>query len=498
MSTVPIPHDPGPSVWLEAAAARWPDRPFLDDGTTSLGYALAAERCAELAGWLHQLGLRRGDRLLIAAPNRLELPLIVFAALRLGAVFSLLPSQLQPAGLIKILDQCEPTLLLLDASTLSLAQAAGGHCRVAQIEAAMPETPPAPVASNGDDPAFLVFTSGSTGTPRGVILTHGNVAFVTPAIQARLGYQPEDRIGVFLPLAFDYALYQIFLACLSGASIHLGRPEMTGPGLPQLLEHQKISVLPGVPSLFSGLIRLLEHRKRPLPHLRVLTNTGEHLPPARIDHLGELLPQARLFPMYGLTECKRVSILLPEEYATHRDSVGRALDGTRVFTVDESGHPLPTGQSGELAVQGPHLSPGYWNAPAETAARFRLVEGVRTLFTGDRGSVDAAGFLRFEARADFLIKHRGTRLNPAEVEEEAAALPGVTGAGCVMDEAGDLLHLFLTTHEPAPQPATVLAGLAEVLERAKLPDRVHVLPELPRTANHKLDRKSLRALASTL
>src|SRR5690606_17473820 len=113
---------------------------------------------------------------------------------------------------------------------------------------------------------------------------------------------------------------------------------------------------------------------------------------------------------------------------------------------------------------------------------------------GDRGSVDAQGFLSFETRADFLIKHRGTRLNPAEVEEAALLLPGVTAAGCAKDEARDLLCLFLTARGATPEPAAVLAGLATVLERAKLPDRVHVLAELPRTVNQKLDRKALRAL----
>jgi len=494
------PRFSGPATWLEQAAARWPDRPFLDDGTTELRYAEAVQRTAALAGWLQGLGLRAGDRLLIAAPNRLELPLLAFAALRLGAIFSLLPAQLQPAGLVKILDQCAPALLLLDASTVPLAVAAEGRCPVARLDHAGIGEPPAPAPANSDadDAAFLVFTSGSTGTPRGVILSHGNVAFVTPAIQARLQYQEQDRIGVLLPLAFDYALYQLFLACLSGACVVLGRPEQVGPGLPQWLEQQRIRVLPGVPTLFAALLRLLDHRPRALPELRLLSNTGERLPPAQIDRLQHRLPQARIFPMYGLTECKRVSILLPGERAAHPDSVGRALDGTRVFAVDADGRPLPAGSPGEIAVQGPHLSPGYWNAPEETAARFRPVDGVHTLFTGDRGLVDAEGFLSFEARADFLIKHRGTRLNPAEIEEAALALPGVTAAGCAKDEARDLLHLFLTMRGAAPEAAAVLAGLATVLERAKLPDRVHVLAELPRTANQKLDRKALRALAATL
>ena len=196
------------------------------------------------------------------------------------------------------------------------------------------------------DPAFLVFTSGSTGTPRGVILTHDNVRFVSAAIQARLQYQGEDRVAIFLPLSFDYGLYQLFYAALVGASVFIGRPEMAGPELPRILAAQEISVLPGVPTLFGGLIKMQRYRPVPLPKLRVITNTGDHLPQSYIASLRELFPLARVFPMYCLTECKRVSILLPEELEAKPESVGRPLDGTEVFAMDANGHRLPAGETG--------------------------------------------------------------------------------------------------------------------------------------------------------
>jgi len=492
MPTPALPHD-----WLAQAARQWPDTVFLEDEGISLTFAEGLARVEALAGWMRAQGVEKGARVLVCAPNRIELPLIAFAALRLGALFSLLSPQLQPAGLARILAQCEPALVLLDAPTAHLRETAATSTARVHLLEEIPATGPGapPAALTPADAAFLVFTSGSTGTPRGVILTHGNVAFVAPVIQARLGYEKGDCIGVFLPLSFDYALYQMFYACLAGATLSLARPEMAGPELPGVLARRGITVLPGVPTLFAALLKMQRHRPRPLPALRMFTNTGDHLPQAHISQLRELFPRARVFPMYGLTECKRVSILLPEELDAQPASVGRPLDGTTVFAVDAEGRRLPPGELGELVIQGPHLSPGYWRAPEETAKRFRHLDGVPTLFSGDQGRVDEAGFITFHSRDDFLIKHRGTRLNPAEVEDAACALPGITGAGCVKDEPRGLLRLYLTTQGAPPAAAGVLSALATMLEQAKLPDRIHPIPELPRTANQKLDRKALRALA---
>ncbi|MDP3379215.1 MAG: AMP-binding protein, partial [Brevundimonas sp.] len=344
----------------------------------------------------------------------------------------------------------------------------------------------------------LVFTSGSTGTPRGVMLTEGNVAFVCPAILNRLRYREGDRIGLFLPLAFDYSLYQIFYTCLSGASLFIGRPEQVGPELPKILAREGITVLPAVPTLAGALIKMQRYRPTALPALRMITNTGDHLPQAYIEQLRTLLPEVQVYPMFGLTECKRVSILLPEEYAAHPESVGRALDGTTVFAVDAQGQRLPAGERGELVIQGPHLAAGYWRAPEETARRYREIAGQRTLFSGDQGQVDAEGYITFHSRGEEVIKHRGTRLSPVEVEEAACALPQVAAAGCVRDEARDCLLLYLVAAGEPLKEAALLSALATRLERAKLPDRVVYLPELPRTANQKLDRKALRALLTTL
>jgi len=453
---------------------------------------------------MQQQGIRKGDRILIVMPNRAEVALLVFAALERGIIFSVLSHQIQPEGLQRILSQCEPKCVFFGAETAALAAALGEVPCLDVDSAAWPlifhtEVSTDPVAApQAEDIAFLVFTSGSTGTPRGVMLTHGNVAFVSAAIQARLHYTPQDRIGIFLPLAFDYSLYQLFYGCLCGSSLFIGRPEMVGPELPRVLCREEITILPAVPTVFAALIKMQRYRPVPLPRLRMISNTGDHLPRAYIDQIHSLLPDTQVFPMFGLTECKRVSILLPEEYESHPQSVGRPLDGTEVFAVDAEGRRLPAGQRGELVVQGPHLAAGYWRAPEETAKRYRDLGGIRTLFCGDQGSVDEAGYITFYSRDDFVIKHRGTRLNPAEVEDIACTMPQIVAAGCVKDDQRDLLCLFLATGQDTLNQATVLNTLATRLERGKLPDRVIFVPELPRTANQKLDRKALRGLLTTV
>ena len=501
-------------TWMEEQACLTPNQPFFI-GRSPLSYSQAWQRITDIAAALTHGGLKKGDRLLVVSANRPEIPLLAFAAARVGIVFTILNDQTRPLAFERVVHQAGPSIILLDPNASELADTARAYCHPPGVplvwfsddpdliaedlafdawsapssESSTLETPVQP-----SDLAFLVFTSGSTGNPRGVMLTHANVRFVCEAIQRRLNYQASDRIGVFLPLSFDYGLYQIFYAAMTGASLYIGTPAQAGPGLAKLLAEQEITILPGVPTLFGGLAKMLRYRPVDLPALRQLTNTGDHLPRAIIEDFRQTLPNAEVFPMYGLTECKRVSILLPSEIDAKPDSVGRPLDGTEVFSVNPDGRRLPPGEVGEWVVRGPHLSPGYWQAPEETAKRFRVwpETGETVLFSGDQGSVDAEGFLFFHARSDFMIKHKGHRLSPVELEEAACRLPEVETAGCVKDEARNLLCLFVGVSSGDLTEEAVIDALRQTLEPVKVPERVILLESLPRTANQKVDRKALR------
>lgn len=488
---------------LWAAAEMNPARPFLEDrfGRT-LTYAAAADEARRFAGFLRSAGVSRGDRVAIHVQNRCELATALFGVSLAGGIFVVLNAKLRPKGLAAILAQAGPAVIVVDEVTAANLEGIDpGEARVVSLAngswtEALAHAPLEGAWSGIDvDAACLVFTSGSTGTPRGVTLTHDNITYVVGAIQERLGYRPDDLIGGFLPLAFDYGLYQIFLAAQAGAKLYLGDPEQVGPRLPRVLRETGVTVLPGVPSVYAALIALGRRGPLDLPGLRAITNTGERLPLAYIEELQRLLPGLEVFVMYGLTECKRVSILLPSEFAEHSDTVGRPLAGTEVYAVDGEGRRLPPGETGELVVRGRHVALGYWRAPEETARRFRkrAPETAVELFTGDSGSVDAGGYIRFSARSDDWIKHRGHRISPLEIETEACQIDGIVEAALLQRESDDTLHLFVTVSDPALVPGTILRTLGTVLEAAKVPDQIVLLSEMPKSINGKIDRKSLLA-----
>jgi amino acid adenylation domain-containing protein len=487
---------------LEAARAH-PGLPFLEDRFGQvMTYGETADQVRAFASFLRRSGLERGDRVAILASNRAEAAVAVFGTALAGGIFTVLNPKLRPKGLGAILGQAEPSLIVVDSTTAAtLDEAGAGQARVLVIGESEWSGALSGDLFEGDwggcdlDPVCLVFTSGSTGTPRGVTLSHDNLSHVVGAIQERLSYREGDVVGGFLPLAFDYGLYQVFLAAQAGAKLYLGDPDQVGPRLPQVLRSAGVTVLPGVPSVYAALIALGRRGPLDLPKLRAITNTGERLPLAYIEELRRLFPGLEVFVMYGLTECKRVSILLPSEFEAHSDTVGRPLAGTEVYAVDPDGRRLPPGETGELVVRGRHVALGYWRAPAETERRFRkrAPESAVELFTGDSGSVDAEGFIRFSARSDDWIKHRGHRLSPLEIESEACQTEGVVEASLLQREEDDTLHLFVTVSDPSLEAGEIQRALGHALEPVKIPDRVVVLSEMPKSLNGKIDRKALFA-----
>jgi acyl-coenzyme A synthetase/AMP-(fatty) acid ligase len=500
---------------LEDSAESTGNSLFLVDRFTQLTFDDALDRSRRLASWLRSRGVSRGDRVVICMDNRVETALAVFATASLGAVFVVLNSKLKAKGLQKILQQVSAKACIADENTMQLFSAPFSYARL--LVAEKPEAQVQPEWTSWHeamklgnetkiewpgidvDPACIVFTSGSTSDPRGVTLSHDNIRFVVAAIQERLGYRPDDTIGCFLPFAFDYGLYQVFLAAQAGATLYVGTPEDVGPRLPAIMRQAEITVLPGVPTVYAALIALGRRQPLQLPVLRAITNTGERLPLTYIEQLRAMIPGLQVFPMYGLTECKRVSILLPSEFESKRESVGRALPGTEVYAIDADGARLAPGETGQLVVRGRHVALGYWQAAEETAQRFRkrAPEAPVELFTGDTGFVDNEGFIFFGARNDDLLKHRGTRVSPLEIEVEACAISGVIEAAVVKRESDDTLHLFVTISDSSMNPETILQQLNHNLEPAKIPDVVRVMPSLPKTINGKLDKKALHGLIAS-
>ncbi|GGK72823.1 class I adenylate-forming enzyme family protein [Mangrovihabitans endophyticus] len=477
---------------LDRAARERPEATAVRDPDGALTYAALVQMSWAACTWFAEQGVAPGDRIAIQAAGRRLTIAALFGCLRLGAVAVPYSPEMTSHQLAYLLADTDPTLLIDDRGPLV-------RCAVPRATsedfaaglAAVLERPAAPAAPPGpapDDLALLLYTSGSTAQPKGVACTHAQICFAAGAIAQRVVYRPDDVVFCRLPLSFDYGLYQVFLSAIAGCTLVLADAAQHTDLIRQLASHGA-TVMPLVPSLATMLLALSAR----LPaatgelRLRLFTNTGEHLPPATADALRARFPGSGVQMMFGISECKRITIAEVDGYLTRPGSVGRALPGTQVWIRDPAGELLAPGETGEICVTGPHLMEGYWNAPELTAQRYRLdpTTGERVLHTGDFGRLDADGQLYFEGRRDQIFKLRGVRISTTEIEAAAAALPGVRTVAMLPPVADREATLCVAGEVTAEE---VLRRLRELLGPAKTPPRCRALPALPLTRNGKVDR----------
>ena len=479
---------------LARQAATTPEAPAVEavDGRyTYRDLHVAAEAMAAL---LLRSGAKQGDRVLLHGAGSGALAAAVYGCSRAGLVFVPMHPGIRPAQLAHIVQDCAPVLALVDPELSGLHQDSG----VPVLPLAVPRDPvseprPPEPGDDPDRPAALIYTSGSTGSPKAVVSPHAPMLFAVRAIAERLGYRADDTVFCPLPFSFDYGLYQLLLSTLAGARLVLPSSADSGPRLLAALTGSAATVLPLVPTMAAALVRLVERAGSRPTGLRLVTSTGAAFTEPLTDALLSALPGTRLALMYGLTECKRVSILTPEELADRPGSVGRPLAGTQVLVVDPDGNEVRPGDEGEVIVRGPHLMAGYWQSDAMTAARFPTrPDGTAELRTGDFGWMDRDGYLYVKGRTDDIYKQNGFRVGAIEVERAALAVPGVTEAAVLPPTGEQPACLFLVT---GLTHAAFVRALNDRLEQYKVPPTVRILPGLPLTTHGKVDRRQLAALA---
>jgi amino acid adenylation domain-containing protein len=488
---------------LRAAARRTPDREAIvcRDRTVSYG---ELDRLADgFAAGLRELGVVRGDRLAIVLPNSVDTAIAIYGALRAGAAFSPLNPTIKPEKLAHVLRDSEAAAVVCDAARNDVVESAvsmvGDVPVVSDVSQAVRDTGN-PVRPVSVDLASVIYTSGSTGEPKGVTLTHANMTFAADSIVEYLGMQESDTILCALPLSFDYGLYQLLMSVRVGATLVL-ETGFAFPGrIVQLLESREVTGFPAVPTLFQVLLGLRGLADREFPTLRFLTNTAAVLPAPTIEAIRRTFPNARLFSMYGLTECKRATYLPPDQLDLRPTSVGVPIPGTEAWIEDEERNVLGPGEVGELMIRGAHVMQGYWNDPVLTAERLRPGRWPweRVLATGDLFRADEDGYLYFVGRRDDLIKSGGEKVVPREIEDVLHAAPGVREAAVVGASdrlLGQAVHAHVSLDPDAElDEAALRIYCGQRLEDFKVPRRVFVHPELPRTNNGKIDRKLLAAL----
>ena len=354
---------------LDSAAARHPYAPALRDAAGGWTYGELDAASHACAAWLASRGVSAGDRVICRAGNVREFVALLFGTLRVGAIFVPINPEMRRYHLSSVIEDADPWLVVTsddDVATLTeiTARPVAG---LSEVRAALKSAGSRPVARyphprvDGDSIALLIYTSGSTAAPKAVVSPNRAVVFAAEAIAARLRYRDDDVVLCAIPLAFDYGLYQVFLSILAGANLVLGDPSGHVRLIPTIHEHG-VTVIPVVPSLAQMLVRLAA-RHTAIPPVRLFTNTGAALTAPMIASLRAGFPYASVVPMFGITECKRVTISEYDGDIARPGSSGRALDGTTLLILDDNGQPLPAGQVGEIAVQGPHVMAGYWRSP---------------------------------------------------------------------------------------------------------------------------------------
>lgn len=490
------------------------DKTALVAGGRRVTYAELDDLTDRLAAALRDAGVRRNDRILVFMDNCWEAAVAIFATLKAGATFSPINASTKADKLAYIVGDCEPAAVLTQAKLAPVAvearamQGADGLF-IASTAAANGTTPQGaasfsecletarePVAHGGIDVdlAMLIYTSGSTGRPKGVMMTHRNVDAAAELITTYLENRDDDVILNVLPLAFDYGLYQLLMAMRLGATLVLEKSFAFPQAIFERIREEGVTGFPLVPTMAAMILQMRDLQPGFLPSLRYLTNTAAALPPSHIARLRELFPGARLYSMYGLTECKRCTYLPPAELDRRPGSVGIAIPNTEAFVVDDAGRPVPPGVSGELVIRGPHVMQGYWRNDEATAKMLRPGPNPweKVLHTGDLFRTDEEGFLYFVGRKDDIIKTRGEKVAPKEVEAVLHAHPGIAEAvviGVPDPVLGHAIGALVIRSDPALTEKDVIRHCSAHLEDFMVPKIVEFRTELPKTDTGKVSRR---------
>jgi len=509
-----------PGAWIEEHAARAPEAPAVSSPQHRLDYGTLAERVRNLAGHLADRGVRPGDRVLVALQAS---PAGVVAALSvqaLGACAVEIDRAMGLEGFRAVLGQARPRFAVvsgLDAPHWIAAQggqgfawawvlgpAPGGRLPDALGSTALAPDGALPGGARGlpvppldvlaSAAALVLYTSGSTGTPRGVVQTFGNIAANTRSIVAYLGLGPTDRVMAILPFHYCYGRSLLQTHLYVGGSVFIDPRFMYPRVVVEAIGSEGCTGFAGVPATFEILRREVDVRAIPKPRLRYVTQAGGGMRPDTVRWAREAFAPARLFVMYGQTEATaRLAYLPPERGDEKAGSIGVPIPGVELRVVDEGGGELPAGEVGHLVARGENVTPGYLDAPAETAA---ILRG-GWLWTGDLARRDDEGFLFLVGRAKEILKIGGHRVGPAEIEQVLLAHPAVAEAAVVGagdPVQGEVAIAFVVLAPGAAAPEQELRRFCrDRLPAFKVPSRVEFVEAIPRNASGKPLKAELAA-----
>jgi long-chain acyl-CoA synthetase len=499
---------------LRASAERVPDHPvFLRRGARTR-YGELDRAASRFAASLRELGVARGDRVALVLDNVVEYIVAYYGILKAGAAVMPLCPDTRSASLGYALSHCEATAVVLGANNTQLLE--GQSAAIPSLRLLVSHGPPH-IADQGslrvvelaaltsgsaelhEEPAddqqlaSMIYTSGTTAHPKGVMLSHRNLMANTLSIVEYLKLQASDTVAMVLPFFYSYGNSVLHThICVGGTIAAVGTLAFPAAVLAGIKEH-RCTGLPGVPSTFARLLQSSLLEKHDLSSLRYLTQAGGPMTPALTEKLRQALPNVRMFIMYGQTEATaRLSYVPAEELDRKMGSAGIGIPGVTLRIMDKEGHEVPRGTVGEIVATGDNIMLGYWKNPEETARVLRS-EGLRT---GDLARMDEEGYIFIVGRETDMIKSGAHRIGPKEIEDVVEKLAEVAQCAVVgvPDELlGEAIVAYVVPVKDHTIDANAVLRLChEHLPRFKMPGHVRFVDSLPRTDTGKLRRNELK------
>ena len=500
------------SIWemVASAVSRNPDGEALICGERRMNWRDVAQASARIATGLREQGLQRGDRIALLLGNRIEFPLAVFAAAQLGLVTVLLSTRQQTPEIAYVLGDCGAKLLIHEAALADRLPDAADVPDLKHRIAVDDEARLSPFAELADraplqqatavceeDTAMILYTSGTTGRPKGAMLSHCNIIHSAMIYESCMRLTAADRSIAAVPLAHVTGVVANIMAMARAAGALVIMPEFKAAQYLKLAARERITQTVMVPAMYNLCLLQAEFEAFDLSSWRIGGYGGAPMPVATIERLAAKIPGLRLINAYGSTETTSPSTLMPGELtASHIDSVGLPCPGARIVVVGADGGEVPRGETGEIWIGGAQVIKGYWNNPKATAETF--TGGF--WHSGDIGSIDADNFVRVFDRQKDMINRGGLKIYSAEVESVLAGHASVVESAIVAKPCpvlGERVHAVVVTRDAVTAEA-LRAWCAERLSDYKVPETIALSAEpLPRNANGKVMKRQLRETLGT-
>ena len=505
---IPVFQERPRSVWemIAAAGQRNPDGEAIVFGDERLTWRETVRRSSAIAAGLKDLGLQPGDRLAVLVGNRTEFVLTLYAAAQLGLIAVLLSTRLQKPEVAYMLTDCGAKAIVYDTTLadrlpdardvpdlrhrIAVGDAAG-TTTLAQLAKGSPLAAAVPVSE--DDTAMIMYTSGTTGRPKGAMLSHGNIIHSSMIYEACMELTPADRSIAAVPLAHVTGVIAnvTSMARCAGALIIVA--EFKAAEYLRIAARERATQTIMVPAMYNLCLLQADFDSHDLSSWRIGGYGGAPMPISTIEKLAQKIPGLKLINAYGATETTSPSTIMPPAFtATHSDSVGLPCPGATIVVMDDAGREVPRGDVGELWIHGGSVIKGYWNKPEATAESF--TGGF--WHSGDLGSIDTEGFVRVFDRKKDMINRGGHKIYSAEVESVLAGHDDVVESAIIAKPCpvlGERVHAVVVTRNPALDVAALRAWCAARLSDYKVPETVTVSTDpLPRNANGKVLKKQLR------